>query len=195
MQEDNIAAALQRAADWDALTPNERSELVESLRRARLTQNALKDSLAERTFGQRLADRIAAFGGSWKFIMIFFTIMIAWSVINTILLTRKEAFDPYPYIFLNLMLSMLAALQAPVIMMSQHRQTMRDQADAKTDYEINLKAEIEIRALHDKIDTLRDAQWVALLALQHDQIRLLERLVTDHDSTSEPQGVQHSKSA
>jgi len=106
---------------------------------------------ANSTFGERVADQIASFGGSWTFIIGFILFLILWVVLNTILLTRL-AFDPYPFIFLNLVMSMIAALQAPVIMMSQNRQAARDRFAAAKDYEVNLKAEIEVLALHHKID-------------------------------------------
>ncbi|MBP1882154.1 DUF1003 domain-containing protein [Sinorhizobium mexicanum] len=112
------------------------------------TQAAFDTSLS---FGARLADAIARVGGSWTFILGFCAFLVAWVVINSILLVRG-AFDPYPYIFLNLVLSMLAALQAPVIMMSQNRQAERDRFAASKDYEVNLKAEVELIALHHKVD-------------------------------------------
>lgn len=106
---------------------------------------------ADATFGERIADKIASFGGSWTFIIGFILFLVIWVVLNTILLTQL-AFDPYPFIFLNLVMSMIAALQAPVIMMSQNRQAARDRFAAAKDYEVNLKAEIEVLALHHKID-------------------------------------------
>lgn len=128
-------------------------------------------------FGERLADAIARIGGSWAFILSFLTFLLVWTLANTWLLTR-DAFDPYPFIFLNLVLSMLAAIQAPVIMMSQNRQTERDRLDAAHDYEVNLKAEIEIMALHEKMDALRQSEIVAM----HSEVRAiaerLERLET-----------------
>jgi uncharacterized membrane protein len=174
----DVSAAMQRASDWAAMSIADRADLADALRHARVARNAHDEYLAGRTFGERLADRIASFGGSWTFILLFFAFLLAWTLLNSFLLARRhDAFDPYPYIFLNLMLSMLAALQAPVIMMSQHRQTVRDRVEAQTDYEVNLKAELEIRALHEKLDALRDAQWTALVALQHEQIELLRGIV------------------
>ena len=123
------------------------------------------------TFGERVADRMAAFGGSWTFIMLFIGAMFAW-----ILWNGGGGFDPFPFILLNLVLSCLAALQAPVIMMSQNRQADRDRLEAHHDYEINLKAEMEVMSLHEKIDHLRDRQWVELIDLQKQQIRLLEQI-------------------
>jgi len=105
------------------------------------------------TFGEKLADRVAVIGGSWSFIIGFMLFLVAWAVINTVVLI-SFAFDPYPFIFLNLLLSMLAALQAPVIMMSQNRQAAKDRLAAALDYEVNLKAETEIADLHDKVDRL-----------------------------------------
>jgi len=105
------------------------------------------------TFGERLADRVAAIGGSWSFIIGFSVFLVAWALLNTIVLVR-HAFDPFPFIFLNLMLSMLAALQAPIIMMSQNRQAAKDRLDARLDYETNLRSEAQIASLHDKIDLL-----------------------------------------
>jgi len=105
------------------------------------------------TFGERLADRVAAIGGSWSFIVGFSLFLIAWAILNTAVLAGR-AFDPFPFIFLNLMLSMLAALQAPIIMMSQNRQAAKDRLEARLDYETNLRSEAEIASLHDKIDLL-----------------------------------------
>jgi uncharacterized membrane protein len=116
------------------------------------------------TFGDRLADRVAAIGGSWNFIIGFGLFMVAWAVLNTVVLTRHP-FDPFPFIFLNLMLSMLAALQAPVIMMSQNRQAAKDRLDMRLDYETNLRSEAEIASLHEKIDLL--------LAMAGDEIAAL----------------------
>jgi uncharacterized membrane protein len=110
-------------------------------------------------FGDRIADSIARVGGSWTFILTFIAFLVVWTATNSILLGR-ESFDPYPYIFLNLILSMIAALQAPVIMMSQNRQAERDRIDAGHDYEVNLKAEIDIMALHEKLDELRHRELI-----------------------------------
>ena len=146
-------------------------------KRLHISRNARREFEARLTVGQRLADRIAVFGGSWTFILTFLALLASWVVLNSILLARVgRPFDAYPYIFLNLILSMLAALQAPVIMMSQNRHAARDRAAAEHDYEVNLKAELEILALHRKVDTLREQQWAELLAMQQEQIRLLTGL-------------------
>lgn len=123
------------------------------------------------TFGERLADKVAEFGGSWTFIISFGTILLSWIVMNTWLL-RQHAFDPYPYILLNLVLSCLAAIQAPIIMMSQNRQETKDRQRAQNDYIINLKAEIEVRNLHEKVDALTKT----LADMQQQQQALLNQL-------------------
>ncbi len=116
-----------------------------------LVDNSLDDTRQKTTFGERIADKIAEFGGSWTFIISFGLFIGVWISVNVSLL-RHSGFDPYPFILLNLILSCLAALQAPVIMMSQNRQEQKDRARAKSDYEINLRAELEIRLLHEKLD-------------------------------------------
>ena len=131
---------------------------------------------AQVTVGDRLADQVAEFGGSWRFIIIFGIALIAWVLMNTVIL-GKTAFDPYPYIFLNLILSMLAAIQAPVIMMSQNRQSAKDRLMAGYDYQVNLKAEVEILALHEKMDALRSEQMMTVIAQQQTQIDLLTKLI------------------
>ena len=125
--------------------------------------------------GQRIADAMARLGGSWSFILSFIVFLFAWTVGNAYLL-HTDAFDPYPFIFLNLVLSMLAALQAPVIMMSQNRQTERDRLDAAHDYEVNLKAEIEIMALHEKFDEMRHQEIVALRGEMAEMRAMLARI-------------------
>jgi uncharacterized membrane protein len=135
--------------------------------------NATYDS--QLTVGERMADLVARFGGSWTFISLFGAFLLTWAVLNSLLL-HSSAFDPYPYIFLNLLLSMLAAIQAPIIMMSQNRQAAKDRVAAEHDYEINLKAEIEICQLHDKIEELRSQHIAQLLELQQQQVDLLRQI-------------------
>ncbi len=126
------------------------------------------------TRGQRAADAVASFGGSWTFVGLFAVVMLTWVGLNGYLLAvRGSTFDPYPFILLNLFLSMLAAIQAPVILMSQNRQSEKDRLHAEHDYEVNLKSELEIMLLHNKIDTLRQTQWTELLALQKQQLDML----------------------
>ena len=140
-------------------------------------------AISRSSFGDRMADRIAAVGGSWTFILLFLAGLAAWTLGNTELLgPRRGAFDPYPYVFLNLILSMLAALQAPVIMMSQNRSAERDRQNAATDYRVNVRAEHEVRRLHAKLDALRDAQWAELVHMQHQRITLLTELVARYQA-------------
>ena len=149
------------ARNADALTENELRVLQSAIERKAISRDRLKSQESAERIGDRLADSVARIGGSWKFIICFMTFLVGWSILNTVLLATG-AFDPYPYIFLNLLLSMLAALQAPVIMMSQNRQAARDRLDAAHDYEVNLKAEIEIMALHEKLDELRQREILAV---------------------------------
>lgn len=129
---------------------------------------------ASQTFGDRLADKVARFGGSWIFILAFSGLLIVWIVLNTLVLSiHIKLFDPYPFIFLNLILSMVAALQAPVILMSQNRQAARDRMAAALDYEINLKSEIEIMALHEKLDRIRVEHLEGVLREQSGQLKTL----------------------
>jgi uncharacterized membrane protein len=159
----------------NTLTKRERQVLERALGKRALAQDASALFDDKATFGQRLADGVASFGGSWTFLIIFGLALAAWVFGN--LLLRGEAPDPYPFIFLNLLLSMLAAVQAPVIMMSQNRQAAKDRLVTSHDYECNLKAEIEIMALHDKVDQMRNDDLRALLAKQQEQIDLLTRIV------------------
>ena len=154
-------------------------------KRLHISRNTHQEFEETLTLGQRLADRIAIFGGSWTFILIFLSLLLFWIVLNTIVLAHLgKPFDPYPYIFLNLILSMLAALQAPVIMMSQNRYAAKDRVAAQHDYEVNLKSELEILALHQKIDMLREQQWAELVAMQQEQIQLLSELLEEKQPAS-----------
>jgi uncharacterized membrane protein len=151
-------------------------EVVESLRQHEIiSENISTQFDRELTFGERLSDRIAEFGGSWRFLITFFSVLFGWIAINGVLLMTR-AWDPYPFILLNLILSCLAAVQAPVIMMSQNRAEARDRLRAENDYKINLKAELEIRHLHEKIDHLLRKQYNRLFEIQQIQIELLEEI-------------------
>ncbi len=145
------------------LTEAEREVLAGMIERRTITEDLNLNFERERTFGERVADGVASFGGSWRFIGLFFVFMAVWIVLNTDVL--HAPFDPYPYILLNLLLSLLAAVQAPVIMMSQNRQAAKDRADMGNDYQVNLKAEIGIMSLHEKIDRIL-AERVDLLLQQ-----------------------------
>ena len=150
--------------------------VLESLRNQEiLSQNPETEFEAGLTLGQRAADRIATFGGSWVFIAIFALVMLSWMLLNSYVLAARP-FDPYPYILLNLVLSCLAAVQAPVIMMSQNRQEARDRQRSMHDYQVNLKAELEIRHLHQKIDHLLSRQWERLVEIQEVQMELINQI-------------------
>ncbi|MFN8546517.1 MAG: DUF1003 domain-containing protein [Candidatus Eisenbacteria bacterium] len=152
------------------------AEVVESLRQHELLSRNINTRVADTsTLGQRVADRIASFGGSWPFLFIFGGVLFTWIAINSIGLLGRP-FDPYPFILLNLGLSCLAAVQAPVIMMSQNRQESRDRLRAEEDYRVNLKAELEIRHLQSKLDQLLSRQWSRLIEIQRIQVELLEEL-------------------
>lgn len=140
-----------------------------------LSKNINTEFEQKLTFGERLADKIADFGGSWNFIVIFGGVLFLWVAVNSMILIWRP-FDPYPFILLNLVLSCLAAIQAPVILMSQNRQESRDRLRSEHDYLINLKAELEIRHLHEKIDHLLMNQWQRLLEIQEIQMELMEEL-------------------
>jgi uncharacterized membrane protein len=146
---------LERAARWLGRQTHDLDAVAQRV----IGRHAVVDDpnrrIAEQsTFGERLADKVASFGGSWHFILLFGAALLIWVALNSEIL-GKTAFDPYPYIFLNLMLSMLAAIQAPVIMMSQNRQAAKDRLAARLDYQINLRAELEIMRLHEKVDALQ----------------------------------------
>jgi len=141
----------------EALSAEETSALQSAIDRQTISRDVNVDVASQENFGDRIADSIARVGGSWSFIVGFILFLIVWTIGNAWLLGH-QGFDPYPFIFLNLILSMIAALQAPVIMMSQNRQSARDRIDAAHDYEVNLKAEIEIMALHEKLDEMRHSQ-------------------------------------
>ena len=152
-------------------------EVVESMKEQEtLTENLNRAFEQSVTFGQRLADHVASFGGSWTFIVFFVAVLLAWIGVNSIAAIQRP-FDPYPYILLNLILSCLAAIQAPVIMMSQSRMEARDRLRSENDYQVNLKAELEIRHLHEKIDVLLKHQWQKLLEIQQIQMDFMKELM------------------
>jgi uncharacterized membrane protein len=174
---DSETAALNTArqnlsAQLSSLTEHELRVIEHLINRRHVSRDpkAFRDHL---TMGQRIADTVASFGGSWRFILIFIALMIVWITFNKEI---ARPFDPYPFILLNLVLSCLAALQAPIIMMSQNRQADKDRFHAQQDYEVNLKAELEILSLHVKLDELRKAKWTELVAEQDRQIAILERI-------------------
>lgn len=151
-------------------------EVLDSLRdHELLTRNVDIELEQSWTLGERLADRIADFGGSWTFLICFGLFLAVWIALNTVVIVVRPP-DPYPFILLNLVLSCLAAIQAPIIMMSQNRQEAKDRLRAQHDYQVNLKAELEIRHLHDKMDHLLSHQWDRLARIQEIQIDLLSEM-------------------
>ena len=158
------------------------AEIEERVRKAlakreMLTRNVEAEYEEKIGFGERLADLVAEFGGSWKFILLFSGTMAAWMLVNSLLL-RAAAFDPYPYILLNLVLSTLAAVQAPIIMMSQNRQAAKDRARSEHQYEINLKSEIEIGEINRRVEDLSEVRWKEMIEGQRRQIEYLERILS-----------------
>lgn len=174
---------LCRSSYVHSLLESEKGELsslelavVQSLREHELlSQNIDAGYEQDWSFGERLADRIASFGGSWAFLICFGIFLFLWILMNSLLLLWRPL-DPYPFIFLNLILSCLAAIQAPVIMMSQNRQEAKDRVRSEHDYQVNLKAELEIRQLHEKLDHLLSHQWERLVQIQELQLEVLAEL-------------------
>jgi uncharacterized membrane protein len=167
---DAVRRLAQRILDTgiNDLTVRERKVIERAALRLSVSRNINIEYDTALSFGDRLADRIAAFGGSWSFILLFLAAISLWVATNTVLLVfSSQPFDPYPFILLNLFLSLVAAVQAPIIMMSQNRQSAKDRLQAAHDYEVNLKAEIEIMALHEKLDEIRNKDLAALIKAQH----------------------------
>lgn len=146
----------------DELPAREKRIIEKVAKRLAVSRNISVDFDSDRTFGERLADRVAEIGGSWAFLISFGIFIVVWTIGNGLLLARGAP-DPYPFIFLNLILSMLASVQAPIIMMSQNRASAKDRIAAGHDYEVNLKAEIEIAALHEKLDSIRNQDLARLI--------------------------------
>ena len=150
--------------------------VISSLKEDKSIVSIVEDEEEARNFGQQIADKVADFGGSWTFIISFLLFIVVWISSNVYILVNK-GFDPYPFILLNLILSCIAALQAPVIMMSQNRQEEKDRTRAKKDYMINLKSELEIRMIHDKIDHLIMHQQQELIEIQKVQIEMMNDIL------------------
>jgi uncharacterized membrane protein len=175
--------ARYRAKYVHSLLESEKGELthleqdvLKSLREHELlSTNVDAEFEQEWTLGERLADRIAAFGGSWVFLIFFGVFIALWIGMNSVVLFSRPV-DPYPFILLNLLLSCLAAIQAPIIMMSQNRQEAKDRLRSQHDYQVNLKAELEIRHLNEKIDHLLSRQWERLVQIQEVQLELLSEI-------------------
>lgn len=168
------ARALLRV-EIEKLPAEERHIVERFVSRRRIARNVLREFDDHRTFGERIADRVAAVGGSWTFIFCFLGALLVWMLFNTWVLVR-DAFDPYPYILLNLLLSCVAAIQAPIIMMSQKRQSEADRVQAQHDYEVNIKSELEILQVHEKLNALRDSEVAELLDKTNQMILRMEKI-------------------
>lgn len=168
------SATPQRLLDLiHQLDEDDRATLVRLLESEPVARDTNREYDERLTFGQRLADGVAAFGGSWTFIVLFGLLLAVWMATNV---AWAAAWDPYPFILLNLVLSTLAAVQAPIILMSQNRQAARDRLASQHDYEVNLKAELEISSVQAKLDELRSVDWARLIELQQQQLAVLDRL-------------------
>ncbi|MGE0384069.1 MAG: DUF1003 domain-containing protein [Gammaproteobacteria bacterium] len=163
----DLETQMRRATEF------ERGILAKFLGRRHVSSDINQTFESQLTFGERLADKVAAVGGSWVFIGIFFVVLVCWMAMNE---QMARPFDPYPFILLNLLLSCLAAVQAPIIMMSQNRQAAKDRLDARNDFEVNLRAEMEIMALHEKLDTLRSRDLMDMLQLLEKQMQRIGEL-------------------
>ena len=163
---------------YDTLDEHTQKVAQQVAHRKHISRNPTQDLDRQSDLGQRAADAVASFGGSWTFITFFIVTLVSWVILNSVILAQLgKPFDPYHYILLNLVLSMIAAIQAPIILMSQNRQSEKDRLNAEHDYEVNLKAELEIMLLHEKIDLLREGQWSELLTIQKQQLALLDKLM------------------
>jgi uncharacterized membrane protein len=159
---------------WGDLTEAEHRVLDAVVRRAPIARNVNEVVAEHFTPGQRLADAVTDRLGSWPFIVIQSLVLLAWLVVNSV--AWRQHWDPYPFILLNLVLSFQAAFSAPIIMMSQNRQTVKDRLRAEADYAVNLRAELDVAAVHARLDELSGRQWAALLEVQHQQLELLNRI-------------------
>jgi uncharacterized membrane protein len=165
------------AKEIEKLSEQERDIVERFISRGRIARNVVKEFDESLTLGQRISDGVAEMMGSWRFIIIQSTLLAAWVILN--ISAYINHWDPYPFILLNLALSFQAAYAAPIIMMSQNRQSEKDRMQSRNDYEVDMKAEMEIMQLHEKFNELRDSYWADLVRMQQQQIDMLERLVTE----------------
>lgn len=195
--DEEIQDLITEIEELDSLLSPEAQELIEDLRPYIVTDDVYEEIDEQATFGQRLSDRMATFAGSWTFILLFGGLMFAWIVANG--RAGENAFDPFPFILLNLTLSTVAALQAPVILMAQNRQATKDRAVANNDYQVNLKNEIEIADLHRKIDSLTDALTLqtrlvnALVEARRKELNATVRLI-EQTRSADPTAPSHAAS-
>jgi len=166
------------ARELEKLNQDEREIVERFITKGRVARNVAKEFEEHLSFGQRVADRVAETMGSWTFIIIQSCVLLMWIAFNVAAYVNH--WDPYPFILLNLGLSFQAAYAAPIIMMSQNRQADKDRMQTRNDYEVDLKAEMEIMQLHEKFNELRDSYWADLVRMQQQQIEMLERIVSTH---------------
>ncbi len=149
-------------------------EVIDSIKQQDIiSDNVIEEMEEQASFGERVADKVAEFGGSWKFIIMFTSFLLLWIAVNSVLLISGKSFDPYPFILLNLILSCIAAMQAPIIMMSQNRQSRKDRIKSDKDYQINLKAELQIRLISRRLDQFITQQWQKFVDIQQIQTDIL----------------------
>ena len=190
--DEQIDDLIEEIEELENLLSPEAQTLIRDLRPHIVTDDVYEDMDERSSFGDRVADRLASFAGSWKFIIMFAVIMLVWMSVNGAMGT--QAFDPFPFILLNLTLSTLAALQAPVILMAQNRQSVKDRAVADNDYQVNLKNEVEIADLHRKIDSLTDALTMqtrlvnALVEARRKELNATVRMI-EHARTDQSNGI------
>jgi uncharacterized membrane protein len=165
------------AKELEKLSEDEREIVQRFINRGRTARNVAREFEDRLTFGQRIADGVAATMGSWRFIIAQSVLLAAWVVLNVV--AYIQHWDPYPFILLNLALSFQAAYAAPIIMMSQNRQAEKDRLQSANDYEVDMKAEMEIMQLHEKFNELRDNYWSDLVRMQQQQIEMLERIISE----------------
>jgi uncharacterized membrane protein len=161
--------------ELEKLSDHERAIVQRFIERGRTARNVAREFEDQLTLGQKIADRVAEIMGSWTFIIVQSTVLAAWIVLNIV--AYMKHWDPYPFILLNLGLSFQAAYAAPIIMMSQNRQAQKDRMQSTNDYEVDMKAEMEIMQLHEKFNELRDSYWADLVRMQQQQIEMLERII------------------
>lgn len=188
---------MQKIIDQDLEIDHQMSDkLKKELEKDTYVIKNINDTVyGKRTRGQKMADAVAKFGGSWGFIIVFTVVLVGWMAINVLHLFGMH-FDPYPFILLNLFLSCVAAIQAPIIMMSQNRQADRDRFDSENDYRTNTKSEMEIRILHEKLDQLNEVQWPHILDIQKMQIEVLSEIENEIQSLkaeNEPKGERNTR--
>ncbi len=170
--------------ELEKLPAAERAVVERFIAKRHVARDIMREADQGRSLGERIADKVAAIGGSWTFIISFGVCLLAWIGLNSAVLVH--GFDPYPYILLNLCLSCLAAIQAPVIMMSQNRQASVDRLRAQNDYEVNIKSELEILQVHEKLNQLREQDWARLVDQQNRQIDMLQQLLAHSDGLKPP---------